>query len=146
MANTGLIEQDGRLYKLTTAGRRTEPIILAMAEFGSHYLQFPPMAHEGVSARSMVLNLKRRYGGGWCGSLVLDFEGASFLVQSDGEALTITEEILNEAPVTRLTDKSVGFAFWIMQSVPLIELIERSTIAIEGDVSIARSLDEALRK
>jgi DNA-binding HxlR family transcriptional regulator len=146
MSNAGLVERLGRIYQLTAAGRRTEPIILAMAEFGSHYLQFPPKTHEGVSARSMVLNLKRRYGGGWCGSLALDFEDVSFLVQSDGEKLTITDDFPNETPVTRLTNKSVGFALWIMQSVPLVDLIERSAIEAKGDSSFALSLDEALRR
>lgn len=146
MANVGLIERQGRIYRLTDAGRRTEPIILAMADFGSHYLQFPPKPAEGVSARSMVLNIKRRYLGGWIGSLVLEFQDVSFLLQSDGEELTITDAFPDDPTATILTNKSVGFARWIMQSAPLSDLLDAAALDSHGDVLIATSFDETLKR
>lgn len=144
LAHADLIERQGRFYRLTAAGRRTHAVVLALAEFGSHYLKFPPKSHESVSARSMVLNLQRRFGGGWAGSLVLEFDHVSFLVQSGGDVLSITETFADDPALTRLTNRSTGFARWIMQSAPLVDLLEASSLVVQGDISIALSLDGAL--
>ena len=145
LTDAGLIQRAGRVYTLTEAGRRTEPIILALAEFGSDYLTFPTLPDERVSSRSMVLNLKRRYGGGWTGAVILQFSEATYLIQSDGQNLDISDHAANKHCTTTLVNKTSGFARWILLGARLADLIESAALDVVGDVSTALTFDETLR-
>lgn len=142
LAAAGLIAKDDDGYRLTAAGRRVEPVVLALAEFGGGYLDFPPDPDERVSPRNIVLNLRRRYRGGWSGRIRLVFETGQYLVRDAGDGLEISETT-QEAEVT-LTQRQGGLARWIVMGEPLQDLIDGGAVLAEGQMGTALALDACL--
>ncbi|SIS96946.1 transcriptional regulator, HxlR family [Roseivivax lentus] len=129
-------------YELTERGRKVEPIVLALADFGSQSLRLPPRHDETVSRRALVLNLKRRYRGGCDCTIGLVFETASFL-------LTITETSLdigplNIVPDATLTHSNGGLARWIIAGDPIDDLIKTGDVTVEGRADCVRAFDARL--
>ncbi|MEW9919666.1 winged helix-turn-helix transcriptional regulator [Marimonas sp. MJW-29] len=140
----GLVSKEDGGYALTPAGRRVEPVVLALAEFGSAYLDFPPAPDETVQTRNMVLNLKRRYRGGWIGSIALDFESGTYLVLGTESGLAI--EASQGAAEVRLAQVNGGLARWIMASIPLQVLIDGRAVKVSGRRETALAFDACLRR
>lgn len=139
----GLVTKGDAGYALSPAGRRVEPVVLALAEFGSAYLDFPPAADETVQTRNMVLNLKRRFRGGWTGSVALDFETGAYRIQGTESGLVI--EASQEDADVRLAQVGGGLARWIMVGIPLKPLIDEGAVKVSGRQEIALAFDACLR-
>ncbi|MEM9725257.1 MAG: helix-turn-helix domain-containing protein [Pseudomonadota bacterium] len=146
LSELGLICKAPSGYALTEAGRRIEPVLLALAEFGGTYVTLPPREGQVVSARAMVLNLKPRFLGGWVEELTLAFTGGSFRLWSRGETLEIEEIPAAESAGPTVRQTAGGFAVWILKRAPLADLIERGLISVSGDADVATRLDARLRR
>jgi len=129
-------------YDLTARGRRAEPIVLALADFGSETLRLPPKNEETVSRQAMVLNLKRRYGGGCDCTIGLIFEASAFLLTVTDTSLVIGA--LTITPDATLTQSNAGFARWIIAGHPIDDLMKAGEITAEGDMARLRAFDASL--
>lgn len=144
LVDAGFIVKSTQGYDLTARGRRVEPIVLALADFGSETLRLPPKNEETVSRHAMVLNLKRRYRGRCQCTIGLVFEASAFL-------LTVTETSLAIGPLTitpqaTLTQSNAGFARWIIAGHPIDDLMKAGDIIAEGDVACLRAFDASLAR
>lgn len=139
----GLIAKGDGGYVLTPLGRPVEPIVLALADFGSQTMTLPPDGTDLVSSRAMVLNLKRRYLGHWSGGMRLCFEAGQYRVTTAVDGLVI-DDLPGEVEVT-LSQQGAGFARWIIAGEPLQDLIAQDAITVDGHIDSALSFDAFLR-
>lgn len=97
LAEAGLVESvmlappaGRRGWQLTPAGRRLEPVVLALGQFGSHYLGSTD-GHT-VHPRWMLVSLQRRYRGGTdAGHLQLWVGSAPYVVEVAPDQLSVRD-------------------------------------------------------
>jgi hypothetical protein len=131
-------------YELTAQGCKVEPVVLALADFGSETLALPPRDGETVSRQALVLNLKRRYRGGCDCTIGLVFEAASFLLTVTETSLGITA--LNSTPDATLTHSNGGFARWIIAGEAIDDLITSGDVMVSGQESCVLAFDAQLAR
>ena len=137
-----LITQSPQGYTLTNEGQSTKPIILALAEFGTNHLVFPPPHTQHNNARWLVLNLHNRYLGGWQGEIGLAFKSSQFLVLGQDDHLDITQT--DTLPETCLSATGPGLARWILMGASLDRQVANRSIRLTGPAEPALSLDACL--
>lgn len=142
LVDADLIVKSTQGYDLTARGGRVEPIVLALADFGSETLRLPPKTEETVSHHAMVLNLKRRYRGGCDCTIGLVFEVSEFLLTATDTSLAIGA--LTVTPDATLTQSNAGFARWIIAGHPVDDLMKAGDITARGDLAYLRAFDASL--
>ena len=142
MQSADLITRIGTRYALTDKGQATQPIIMALADFGTSLLTFPPSHDQHTNPRWLVLNLHRRYRGGWDDQINITFPDKAFAISSDGTSLSIIESPPTFA--TSLIASGPGLARWILMGASLDRLIALKSVGLVGPREPALELDACL--
>ncbi len=114
LSEAGLIEAvelpapASRGWALTQAGRRLEPVVLALGAFGQAYLSDP--ADQAMSARWLMVSLQRRYQGDLDGvDVQLWVDGQPYALGFDRGRLRVRDgEVSRPAATVRGTLAQVG--------------------------------------
>ncbi|MCB9691394.1 MAG: transcriptional regulator [Alphaproteobacteria bacterium] len=122
-------------WALTEAGRRLEPVVLALGAFGAPYLGAPE--GRAVRARWMVVSLMRRYRGGLAGVVALVVDGVPYTVDLTPERLEARDGAPTR-PDAVITGDLPSVAALLVRRDP------DAPVAIEGDAALVRGLVGAL--
>ena len=91
MEQQGLIQKDGRLYRISPLGLELEPAIMALGRFGQRYLAGGPRPGDVVDLGWGLVSLKRRYRGALAGRVRLDAGDRCFVIDYGPDYVSVVE-------------------------------------------------------
>ncbi len=144
LTSQNLIQKSGKAYALTETGRKLIPAILALAEFGQHFLPPPDRSGMARSLRNLSMNLLWRYTDGWRGHLGLKVQDTMLHVADHGTGLTISD-FCKDTPQTIVTGSPPGFLAWILHGADLNQLLDQGQLSFTGDLNTFVALDACLK-
>lgn len=122
-------------YELTDAGRALEPAVMALAGWGSRFMDAPRKG-DAVDIGWGLLSLKRRYRGGESLAAELRIDDRVFSVEMEATRLSVEERPTSRADLT-LGGSTGAFASFFFQGPPTPERARPSGISIvRGDDAV----------
>ena len=124
------------IYELTAWGRELEPVILALARWGSRAL---PIPRGELSASALVIALETTFdpgAGGLRGRIALELDGEPFCVEASRKGLAVARGRCDDASAT-ITADSRSLRAVVFAGQELRHVRREGHLQIDGDEAFA---------
>jgi DNA-binding HxlR family transcriptional regulator len=150
MEAAGLIERvetpppaRASVYQLTPMGRELEPVVMALGRWGGRFLEAGPDANDTVNIGWGLVSLKRRYVGGYRGTVELQVGERIFQVRMTPDYFDVREGTPWD-PQLRIGAEQATLAALFFRGASAGALLDEGRIELEGERAAWSDFVEAL--